>query len=204
MRSIAFIPLLTALVVATPAAHAQSAQRWSLQASGLFVGTMGEAYEGLSSGIGLEAQLRLTPGVWSFGGGVQVSSHSVNLGDFGNDDVMLAGVFFEPRRVFDLGSTSYAPYLSGRISFLKQSLDTEVNGTAITASASGTQINAGGGMLIRMSPRVNLDVGATFGLIRFGDVELDVPGVGSGVVEGSSGNGQNLVMRVGVAIGLGK
>ena len=71
---------------------------------------------------------------------------------------------------------------------------------ATSASASGAQVNGGGGVMFRMSPRVNLDVGATYGLINFGDVVVSVPGFGETTIDGSSGNGSNLVVRIGVAI----
>ena len=52
---------------------------------------------------------------------------------------------------------------------------------------------------------MNLDLGATFGAIHFADVKADVPGLGSQTFDtGSAGNGQNLVLRVGLAVGLGK
>lgn len=198
---------LLSAAVSLPVA-AQSAQRLSLQASGLHVSAYGEAYEGLKAAPGAEVQLRFTPGVWSFGVGGQVSSHSFDDPTFGPDEkVMLAGLFFEPRRVIDIGSSRLAPYLSARVSVLRQSLDFVVNdGTNdfdVTAKASGTQVNGGGGVLLRLTPRVNLDLGATFGLIKFGDVKVDIPGVGSTTVDGSSGTGQNLVIRLGLAIGLG-
>jgi hypothetical protein len=198
---------LLSAAVSLPVA-AQSAQRLSLQASGLHVSAYGEAYEGLKAAPGAEVQLRFTPGVWSFGVGGQVSSHAFDDPTFGPDEkVMLAGFFFEPRRVIDVGSSRLAPYLSARVSVLRQSLDFVVNdGTNdfdVTAEASGTQVNGGGGVLLRLTPRVNLDLGATFGLIKFGDVKVDIPGVGSTSVDGSSGTGQNLVIRVGLAIGLG-
>lgn len=186
-----------------PDLAAQSAQRWSLQVSGIGVLAQGEAYEGMNAGGGIELQGRLTPGIWSFGLGLQGSSHGV---DFNGDSetITLAGVFFEPRRVIDVGSETMAPYLSARLSFLQQSLELDTGSGVISASTSGTQINGGGGVLFRMTPRVNLDIGATYGLINFGDVVIDIPGVGSVPIDGSSGSGSNLVLRFGVAIGLGK
>lgn len=191
------------LLFASPA-QGQSAQKWSVQASGLFVGVFGDAYDGLKNGPGLEAQVRYTPSVWSFGGGFQSSWHDLDLEDLGTESVSLAGVFVEPRRVFDVGSATSAPYLSARLAFLQQSVDVNVDGTTVSASASGVQVNVGGGVLMRLSPRVNLDLGATFGAINFGDVVVEVPGAGSTAVSGSSGTGQNLVLRAGLAIGIGK
>ncbi|MBV6521210.1 MAG: hypothetical protein MNPFHGCM_01342 [Gemmatimonadaceae bacterium] len=181
---------------------AQSAQKWSVQASGLFVGTFGTAYDGLKAGPGFEAQLRYTPSLWSIGFGAQASSHDFDDPELQGMSVTLAGAFVEPRRVIDIGSSSAAPYLSVRVAFLQQSIDFDVDDTSLSASASGAQLNAGGGVLIRMSPRINLDLGATYGLIKFSDVEVDIPGEGSVTVQGSSGNGSNLVLRVGLAFGL--
>lgn len=190
------------VVMAASPTLAQSAQRYSIQASGLAVSTFGQAYDGLTGGPGLEAQFRITPSVWSFGFGLQGSLHSFDDAALGDEDVTLSGLFFEPRRVVDVGSTRVAPYVSARLAYLRQSVDFDVQGTKVTASASGTQINGGGGVLVRLTPRVNLDFGATYGLIKFGDIEVDAAGVGRAKIEGSSGNGSNLVVRAGLAFGL--
>ena len=134
----------------------------------------------------------------------RASSHSLDLDDLGTEDVILAGGFIEPRYVFDIGQDRYAPYASARLAYLEQSIDLDLDGVSVSASANGTQLNVGGGFLVRLSSRVNLDVGATIGRINFDDVEVTVPGQGTVTVEGSSGSGQNLVLRVGLAIGLGR
>lgn len=198
-------PLLSSLLVAVglvavPALHAQSAQRFSIQGSGLFVGMSGDAYEGMDAGPGAELQIRYTPSVWSFGLGYQYSTHGVDVDGF-DDDVTLSGAFFEPRRTFDVGSATYAPYASARLAVLKEAIDFDAGGESYSASATGTQINIGGGVLFRISPRVNFDLGATFGIINFGDVEVTVPGMGTATV-GEGGSGQNFVLRAGIAIGL--
>lgn len=195
------------LAICTAPLQAQSAQRVSVQLSGLSVGTYGNAYEGLEPGAGIEGQLRFTPGVWSLGVGGQRSSHGSSDALFSDQQVVLQGIFIEPRRVIDIGSSKVAPYVSARGSWLQQSIDFSLSDglqvVNVTAKASGAQLNGGGGMLVRLSPRVNLDLGATFGIIRFGDVLVDIPGIGQQTVTGSSGTGQNLVLRLGVAIGLG-
>ena len=212
---------------ASPAA-AQSAQRWSLQASGIAVGVAGDAYDGLAAGYGGEFQVRVTPSLWSYGFGVQSSSH--DLSEVSGQKVSLTGIFFEPRRVFDIGSAKAAPYFSARFSYLQQSADFEAGlGRAVgtdgvvalsaggrgglalataarattTLSASGFQGNVGGGVLVKLSPKVNLDLGVTLGAIRFGDAELTVDGEPIGSFDGTSGTGQNAVFRVGIAYGLG-
>lgn len=210
---------LVAVACCSTVAAAQSAQRWSIQASGLYVGVMGDAYSGLDNGMGGEVQLRVTPSLWSYGAGLQYSSHALNQSNGFN--VSLAGVFFEPRRVFDVGSAKFAPYMSARAAYLQQSADLGDVGQARTArtnpdvllavaqranleiSASGFQGNIGGGVLTKLSPRVNLDLGVTVGVIRFGDVVAKIDGQNSGTFTGTSGTGQNVVVRAGLAIGLG-
>ncbi|HPF61062.1 MAG: outer membrane beta-barrel protein [Gemmatimonadetes bacterium] len=176
---------------------AQSAQRWSVQGSILNVSTSGDAYEGLDAGLGVEAQVRYTPSAFSIGAGYQRSSHDLTFDDGSTETVTLSGVFAEPRYVIDVGSGSYAPYLAGRVAFLTQKIAFE----GLEASASGTQLNVGGGVLVRLSPRVNLDLGATYGAIDFDDVKVEFEGQ-SATIDGSSGSGKNLVLRAGVTVGL--
>jgi hypothetical protein len=218
MRSRPILTLLCGVAALAPALAAQSAQRWSIQASALGVGVFGDAYEGLTSGFGGEAQVRVTPSLWSYGFGGQLSQHSL---DGFTEKISLMGVFFEPRRVFDVGSGKIAPYLSARLAYLRQSGSFEVGlgrlaqtpdpdvrlslqrRAELSLAASGFQGNVGGGVLVRMSPRVNLDLGVTLGLIRFGDVTAKVDGEGAGSFAGTSGTGQNAVFRAGLAFGLG-
>jgi hypothetical protein len=200
---------------------AQSAQRWSVQASGLFVGVAGDAYEGLKSGPGAEAQVRLTPGLWSYGAGLQYSTHGID--GVSGKNVSLTGLFIEPRRVFDIGKAKVAPYVSARLSYLRLALDfgdvalgriaaahsADVSLSArqsranLTYSASGFQGNVGGGVLIKLSPRLNLDLGTTLGLIKFGEVKAELDGRTVSTSGTTSGTGQNAVVRAGLAIGLG-
>ena len=186
------------LAVALPAAlHAQSAQRWSAQGSLLFVAPSGDAYDGLASGAGAEAQVRYTPSAFSLGVGYQYSSHDLTFDDGSSETVSLSGVFAEPRYVIDLGSSTYAPYASARVALLTQ----RVAFDGAEASASGTQLNIGGGVLFRLSPRVNLDLGATYGAIDFDDVRVSFEGE-TVTFTGSSGSGQNFVLRAGITVGL--
>lgn len=190
--------LLGGAVAAGPLA-AQSAQRWSIQISGIGVGGGGDAFAGVSTGGGGEAQIRYTPGSFSLGVGFQYSRH-----DFQDPQltqkvpVKYYGPFAEPRYVIDVHSSKLAPYLSARLAWLSQSADFQE--FAGSAKGSGFQVNGGGGVLVRLSDRINLDLGATFGSIHFGDYIVKQGGSEIGRVPG--GNGTNFVGRVGVAIGI--
>ena len=208
--------VLAVACIASPVA-AQSAQRWSIQASGLYVAVFGSAYDGLDNGVGGELQVRVTPSLWSYGFGAQFSKHG--LSNAPGNNIGLNGVFFEPRRVFDIGSAKVAPYVSVRLAYLQQAADLTVTANRIARtdpgitlsvapqqtyaiSASGFQGNLGGGVLTKLSSRANLDLGVTVGVIRFGNATaksrsqtINFPG--------TSGTGQNVVVRAGLAIGLG-
>jgi hypothetical protein len=202
MRPVRYSLLLIALGGAALPLVAQSAQRLSGQASLISVAPSGDAYEGMSSGMGLEAQLRYTPSALSIGGGYQTSSHDVDMGpELGTQDGTISGLFLEPRYVFTVGSESWAPYASARLARLTQAADVTIDGTEYEVSASGTQLNLGGGALVRLSSRINLDLGLTYGKIDFDDGEVTVEGE-TFVIDGTGGSGNNLVLRAGVTVGI--
>jgi opacity protein-like surface antigen len=176
-------------------ATAQTAQRFSVQASGLYAHLYGDAFDGIGRGLGGEAQLRYTPSAFSIGAGFQYTDHDTP-GSPGAT-LHLYGGFLEPRYVIDVGSGTLAPYVSTRFSILSQKL-TELRDTGqeIETSATGVTLNGGGGVLIRLGSRVNLDVGSTFGYTRFGESETEG-------VTNPSASGSNIVVRIGLALGLG-
>jgi predicted porin len=185
-------------------AEAQTAQRFSIQGSGLYAPLQGSAYENLKAGNGFEAQLRYTPGAFSYGAGFQYTKHdpSDKLGLVANTSIM--GGFFEPRYVFDVGSNVLAPYVSARLAYLrfKSTIPDQPTAPAQEATASGTQINGGGGVLFRLSPRINFDAGVTYGSIRLNDLTVTDKSSGR-TTKDPSQSGQNFVFRLGLAIGLG-
>jgi Outer membrane protein beta-barrel domain len=175
--------------------RAQSAQPISLQGSALFNGVFGDVFTGLRDGIGAEAQLRYTPSAFSLGAGFQYATHEV---EGRAEDARLYGGFLEPRYRIHAGSNVVAPYLSVRFSLLKVGF----SGGDLSLSSNFIQLNGGGGLLYRLGSRVNLDVGATYGYNRLGDGTLTSESAGSSVaVESSSGS--NIILRLGLAVGLG-
>jgi len=174
--------------------EAQSAQPFSLQASGLVNGVFGDVFTGLQDGIGGEAQFRYTPGALSVGAGFQFTIHEL---EGRMENTRLYGGFIEPRYRIHAGSNVVAPYVSARFSVLKVGF----SGGDLSLSSTFVQLNGGGGLLTRLSSRLNLDVGATFGYNRLGSGRLTRASSGTSVpVESSSGS--NVVVRLGLAIGL--
>lgn len=186
----------------TSAAAAQSAQKFSIQVSALGAKLSGDAYEGIGTGIGFEAQVRYNISAFSIGAGFQTTSHSLEDTD---QKVHLSGGFVEPRYVIATKSNSVAPYISARFSVLRESANFDVQGNAAEVSASGVTLNGGGGLLFRLAERVNLDVGATWGYTNFGKGTAKLNGQEiPGLTGFEAGSGSNLVLRAGIALGIGK
>ena len=182
--------LLVAALLVPAASSAQSAQMLSLQVSGLGAIPFGGGLSNVTAGFGWEGQLRLNPSAFSFGAGVEQTFHEVS-GVAGRTIVLLGG-FVEPRYVVDFGSDNAVLYISGRAALSRLTLE---EGT-FQSTGTGYTLNGGGGFMIRMSDRTNLDLGATIGYKDLGIVDLP-----AGTFD--LGTGINVVARVGLAIGIG-
>ena len=185
--------LVTAACLMPMAGHAQSAQRWSAQVSGLYASLAGDAFDAFNAGAGIEGQGRYTMrNGFSFGAGWQYTTHKI---DGLKKDATLQGPFIEPRFTFVLGDNeSFFPYASARVSILQQ----ELSDAGFTASSSGSTLGLGGGVLIRLAAKLNLDLGATAGYTNFGDVSFN----GTKFTGYPTGSGTNFILRAGLAYGL--
>ena len=229
-----FTGLLSGLLIPS-GADAQSAQKWSLQLSGTGNVIFNESNRDFSAdnGVGGEVQIRFTPSAFSVGLGAQLAKHKSQAGSaesalsFADEDLELGGVFVEPRLVVAAGG-AVAAYLSGRFALSSitvaenvgrvlchndgsapRALDecTELQ-TVAEGQATGFTVNGGGGLLFRLTDRVNLDLGATVGLKDFGEAEFSattssVDGTQDRTVQGDLGSFGNVVVRIGLAIGIG-
>ena len=195
--------LAAGLLVAITSAElrAQSAQAISLQISGLYNGLYGDVFDLMNNGIGGEAQLRYTPGALSLGAGLQYTIHSLDeapgVQPF-TEDAELLGIFFEPRYRIYTGSNVVAPYVSARFAWLNLGF----SGNDLWVDSDFIQLNAGGGLLYRLGPRFNLDMGATFGYNRLGAGTFGSRTRGR-LSRFSAEEGANVVVRLGLAVGLG-
>jgi hypothetical protein len=167
----------------------QTAQIFSLQASALGVYPFGGGLAEVTGGFGWEVQARWNPGAFSIGAGGEQTFHEVR-GAPGRD-IVLTGGFLEPRYVLDFGRDNIVLYVSARVavSQIRAQLGTfERTGTGFT-------LNGGGGVLVRLGDRLNLDAGATLGYKELGFVQLPIGPV-------SLGTGVNIVSRIGLAVGV--
>jgi hypothetical protein len=179
-----------------PDLEAQSAQPFSLQVSGLVSGVLKDVFIGLQHGVGAEAQLRYTPGALSVGAGLQFTIHEL---EERTDNARFYGGFIEPRYRIHAGSNVVAPYVSARFAVLK----IDFSGGELSLSSTFLELNGGGGILVRLGPRINLDVGTTLGYNHLGRGEL-ISRVGQREIREpvTPRSGSNLVAHLGLAIGL--
>ena len=185
-----FSAALFALCVLPGVVSAQSAQMLSLQFSGLGAIPFGGTLDNVSEGFGWEAQLRVNPSAFSLGAGVEQTFHEVVNNEART--ITMFGGFLEPRYVIDFGSDNAVMYLSGRAAVSQIEFE---EGT-FSSTGTGYTLNGGGGFLVRLGDRANLDLGATVGYKDLGIVDLP-----AGTFD--LGTGSNVVGRVGLALGIG-
>ncbi|HEV8597976.1 MAG TPA: hypothetical protein VGQ69_01295 [Gemmatimonadales bacterium] len=169
----------------TGAAAAQSAQRFSVQASGavLFATRADPLYDSKTR-LGFEGQARYTFGRFSLGAGYQRST----VFAFVNNPLTMALSFgfVEPRYVA-LASGGMAIYLAGRIGAGKI-----VCSISSDCPPQETKLGfgGGGGLLFRLSSRLSADLGAQF---------FQAPALSSSTSSLSSGYA---MLRAGFGLGL--
>ena len=99
------------------------------------------------------------------------------------------------------GSERIAPYVAGRAGYLRsrwddQEVDDQTGKEAARFYANGLALSAGGGLLIRLGSRLNLDLGASVGQITFGETDVDGQTVDLGKVN-------QWTIRAGLLLGIG-
>ena len=203
-RSASLLLVVTVCLFLEPGnGAAQTSQRLSIQGSALFADIYGENFFAVGAGYGFELQLRYTPSALSFGGGIQFTHHEdvQATADGYEGRINLLGIFVEPRYTIFVGSEQVAPYLAGRIALARLDLrNVYSDGGELTWNSPGVTVNGGGGILVRLNERTNLDFGATAGFTNYQTAEGDDAG---STFEIDLGSGTNLVLRVGLAFGVG-
>jgi hypothetical protein len=158
--------LLVCMLAARPV-DAQSAWRWSIQVSGI-AQKFTESGGGSSFetpppwALGGELQARLTPGQFSIGAGLQYS----HISESRYGEVTVIGPFVEPRVVLGLFGESAAPYAALRIGLLRFEFDPSYG------AVWNKYVNGGGGLLLKLNRRSNLDIGATAGIDDSGSPDV--------------------------------
>ena len=165
-------------------ANAQTAQRWSIQLSALGVELTNVSNDELRFGGGVEVQARFNPSALSIGFGIQSTRHTLSNQLLARDrTVTYTGGFVEPRLILGSLGDLLAFYASAR--FMSLRATTEVSG--VETKVEGAALAGGGGILIRITSRLNAELGATAGKEYYNR---------------DAGEGTTIVTRLGVALGL--
>lgn len=186
------LAVVTAFLACGPVLlHAQS---FSFSGAGLYATLSGSDFDGIDAGLGGELQFRYHAATgFSIGGGLQYTSHGV---DGISENFGVRGFFADVRYAFqNQSSSSITPYLGARAVLTHYSISS--SGTDVTAS--GTAFGPTGGILIRLAPTTQLDVGIAWFSVHFGDAEVN----GTAQPDTDS-SGSSLALRAGVVIGFGK
>jgi hypothetical protein len=180
-----------ALSLLPSALLAQSQQKFSVQLSALSTGIV--ANGGVINGFGVEPQLRINGkyfsgiGILSIGIGGQYTSHT-SSNDIG---IKIAGAFVEPRLVIaKLTTDRINPYIAGRVAILNQSND-------VASSSGGYAFGGGGGVALKLSENINLDLGVAGIFESFSESKT---GAGRTFINGSM---TSYAAKLGINIGFG-
>ena len=180
----ASIAVAIAVLLVASDAQAQTAQRWSIQLSALGAELTNVSNEELRSGVGVELQARFNPSALSIGFGIQSTRHTLSNPLLGRErTVTYTGGFIEPRLILGTLGDLVAFYASARFMHLRAT--TEVAGSE--TKVEGAALAGGGGILIRITSRLNAEVGATAGKEYYNR---------------NSDGGTTIVTRLGLAYGL--
>jgi hypothetical protein len=181
----ALLAICLGMLATAQPADAQTAQRWSIQLSALGVElTSVDASNQLRFGGGLEIQARYNPSALSIGFGFQTTRHQLENQALSRSlSVTYTGGFVEPRLILGSLGDFMAFYAATRFMVLNAKF--EVSG--IETKVDGAAIAGGGGMLIRITDRINAELGATAGKEYYNRNTED---------------GTTIVTRLGVALGL--
>lgn len=153
-----------ALTLTATSARAQSATPFSVQLSGMVIGSgnlgVDENFGDQGTRLGFEGQLRYTSRRWSVGAGFEQST--VLKGDDETDQpvsLRLRVFFVEPRYVAHTLGNNAAVYVAARLGEGVLSLAPNRDNVA---SENHFALGGGGGVLFRLTDRVALDVGAQY------------------------------------------
>jgi hypothetical protein len=173
------------LLATVQAAGAQTAQRWSIQLSALGVElTSVDASNQLRFGGGLELQARYNPSALSIGFGFQTTRHQLeNQLLARNLTVTYTGAFVEPRLILGSLGDFLAFYAATRFMLLNANFEV----ANVETKVDGAAFAGGGGILVRITDRINAELGATAGKEYYNRNTED---------------GTTIVTRLGVAFGL--
>lgn len=177
--------VFVALVSLVPAAQAQTAQRWSVQLSALGVELTNISTDNdMRFGGGVELQARFNPSALSIGFGFQTTRHQVENALLAREiTATYTGGFVEPRLI--LASLGDFAALYAAVRFMSLSAKYEIG--TVEEKVEGAAISGGGGLLIRITDRLNAEVGATAGKEYYNRDARD---------------GTTIVTRLGLAYGL--
>jgi opacity protein-like surface antigen len=180
IRAVAASVLATIALAAPPVAESQDCSRrsdcgravppWERRQDVYFSAFASGLYSGLEQsasgrdGFGFDGGVALGIGAFSLGTGYQRTFHGRSGA---RATAVYEGVFVEPRVSLLLGYGAFTPYVAGRLVRVGRLFDR--NDSDDTRSPDGVQFGGGAGLLVDVSPRLSVDLGAMYTGLRLDD-----------------------------------
>jgi hypothetical protein len=158
----------------------------------------GNDFRSADAGFGGEASVLFPVGKsFKMGAAVQYSSHD---DAFLDNNIAVLGLFYAGRFVFRQAKGGVTPYIVGRGGWVRASskVDVDFDGTDDDVSQTGFAFGGGGGVMIPLSPSVEIDLGAAFHAVSLGDGKAD-----GTTVPNTDASGTALQIRAGVSFKIG-
>ena len=174
-----------------------SAAQVSIGANGQYLSLGGNDFSAIDAGFGAGASVLIPVGKsLMVGGSGQYSTHGVTGV---NENLNALGLLAEARYLFRTPGGKVSPYVAGRGGWLRASASNiDLGAGPSDYSQSGFAFGGGGGVMIGLTPKMAVDLGAVYHSVSLGDAKVD-----GQTQTGTESSGTGLQVRGGVAIKLG-
>jgi hypothetical protein len=177
---------VVAAVVAFPSVAVTQNSGVSVSGAVGFNTLYGDDFEVADAGFGVQGLLRYTTVAgFAFGGGVHYSAHGV---DGLSEKLNVLGIYVEPRYVARLQASNVAPFIGGRVAWVRQSMTVRwsPDWAPTRHAATGYGLGGIGGILFQLSPQIGVETAVTFYVLSFGDASVNDATVRDSDMSGSS------------------
>jgi hypothetical protein len=178
--------LLTAIAAASAAAQRRSTPTLSVEGGGVYAAYRGDGFHDTNDGPGFDVQGNLGVSLFSVGVGYMRTAHDV-AGS--GDDLVVKGVFVEPRLALPIAYGNFTPYLLGRVMRIERTMGSGAG----RAESTGTGLGGGAGLLLWVARGVQVNTSAAYYGMRLTG--------GGGAAGDQRTSGSGVTLRLGLSLG---
>jgi hypothetical protein len=183
-RSLVCVAIALAVSAVPAAAQRRSTPTFSVEGGGVYASYHGDGFRDANDGPGFYVQGNLGVSLLSVGIGYMRTAHDVaGVGD----DLVVRGLFVEPRLALPIAYGNFTPYLMGRVTRMERALGSDGG----DAESTGTALGGGAGLLVWVAPGVQVNTSAAYDGMR----------LTSGTAGDRRTSGSGLTLRLGLSLG---